>query len=291
MANWRLRWHTIRHLRPQQAWFYLLRRGLPPRRVAEPRETPQVRTLAWQAPLATRGIHQGEGRFRFLNVTQQLGTNGIDWCPQQVSRLWRYNLHYFDYLREAGRSPASKVALLQSWITGNPQNTQPGWEPFTTSLRIGTLFVCTANVCRSPTAEGVFRDHISRLNISDRFLVDSAGVSAGAVSKPPEPRATRTAALEGYELGGLRSRPFVPEDFSRFDYILCMDQSHLEKVQAMQPAQHSATVSLLLDYTEGLGLSSVPDPYYGGQGDFTRALALIEAGVQGLLRHIVDERF
>lgn len=157
--------------------------------------------------------------------------------------------------------------------------------------RIGTLFVCTANVCRSPTAEGVFRDHIHRLRIADKFLVDSAGVKAGSLSKVPEERATRVAALEGYDISGLRSRAFTEEDFKYFDYILCMDTSHLESVEALMPPGYTGAASLLLDYASELQLSNIPDPYYGGHGDFTRALALIEVGVQGLLRHIVDERF
>lgn len=135
-ADWLLRWHTIRHLRPKQAWFYLIRRGLPPRRVREPGHTLQTRPLSLRSPIAVRGIHRGEGLFRFLNHTEQLNDNSFNWWPEQVTRLWRYNLHYFDYLRETERPLANKTELLTQWVRSNPQNTQPGWEPFTISLRI-----------------------------------------------------------------------------------------------------------------------------------------------------------
>lgn len=116
--------------------FFVLRRKLPAAKINSFTLENNNQTLLLQSPISIEGIGVGENQFRFLNATQNFINNKIDWSPKNASRLWSYNLHYFDYLREVKRSDKNKFVLMQSWIEKNSQNSQPGWEPFTASLRI-----------------------------------------------------------------------------------------------------------------------------------------------------------
>lgn len=149
--------------------------------------------------------------------------------------------------------------------------------------RTGLLFVCTGNICRSPTAEGVFRAIARRAGLAERFHTDSAGTHGYHIGDPPDERSCAAALRRGYDLSDLRARQLRPEDFTRFDLLLAMDRGHLRLMQRQAPRAQHARLRLLLDYAPRAGLSDVPDPYYGGEAEFEAALDLIELGARGLL--------
>lgn len=155
---------------------------------------------------------------------------------------------------------------------------------------ISVLFVCTANVCRSPTAHGVFEDFVARAGYKRLFNVDSAGTNANHSGKPPEPRALSVAADCGYDLSSLRARSLDDGDFRIFDYIVAMDQSHVDKLEARKPEDFAGSICLLLEHSE-LPSMEVPDPYYGSKNDFVLAMNLIEEGCISLLENLVSAHF
>lgn len=148
------------------------------------------------------------------------------------------------------------------------------------------LFVCLGNICRSPTAEVVFRDVAQREAPDLTIQVDSAGTAAYHVGQAPDPR-TRAAALRrGYDLSPLRARVVQPPDFEQFDLILAMDRENLSDLQRRAPQSARRRVRLFLEFAPELGTSEVPDPYYGGSNGFEEVLDLVEAASRGLLRHL-----
>ena len=152
--------------------------------------------------------------------------------------------------------------------------------------KISVLFVCMGNICRSPTAHGVFLDVIQKAGLADDIAVDSAGTHAYHVSEAPDPRAQEAALKRNVDLSMLRARKAVREDFLEFDYVLAMDTSNYQHLQALAPGEHNAQLKLFLDYAPKLGLKEVPDPYYGGKNGFERVLDLIETASQGLLNDL-----
>lgn len=151
---------------------------------------------------------------------------------------------------------------------------------------IGVLFVCTGNICRSPTAEGVFRAMAERDGLAAGFHVDSAGTYDGHVGEPPSREAVRAAARRGYDIADLRARRVVPEDLRRFDHVLAMDSGHLRALRRLAPRGLQDKPRLFLGLAPQLGLSDVPDPWYGTAADYEHALDLIEAGCAALLEHL-----
>ncbi len=152
--------------------------------------------------------------------------------------------------------------------------------------KVKVLFVCMGNICRSPTAEGVFRRLVQQQALHDLILIDSAGTHAYHVGNPPDPRAQRTALGRGIDLSPLRARQVRREDFVYFDYILAMDRDNLADLLEICPAEHQAKLSLLLPHAPHLELQEVPDPYYGGPAGFERVLDMIEAASEELLKTI-----
>lgn len=138
------------------------------------------------------------------------------------------------------------------------------------------LFVCTGNICRSPTADGVLRQ------LAPRLTVDSAGTHAYHVGEAPDKRSQTVAKARGYDLSTLRARKVKTADFHDFDLILAMDRGHYEILELMRPANAKATLALFCEYA-GLGKRCVPDPYYGGPKDFEECFNLIEQGCKALL--------
>jgi protein-tyrosine phosphatase len=153
-------------------------------------------------------------------------------------------------------------------------------------MDIKVLFVCMGNICRSPTAQGVFEEVVSRAGLADRIQIDSAGTHAYHVGELPDPRARAAAAGRGYDLSRQRARRLVEEDLDRFDYVVVMDEDNLQDVHAIAPPQHAQKVVLFMSFAPTLGSREVPDPYYGATAGFERVLDMVEHASQGLLDHI-----
>jgi len=151
---------------------------------------------------------------------------------------------------------------------------------------INVLFVCMGNICRSPTAHGVFQDLVDKAELGDVIQVDSAGTHAYHIAEEPDPRAQESALKRGVDLSGLRARKAIEDDFLEFDYIMAMDQSNFGHLLAIAPEGHEDKLKLFLEYAPDMGVKEVPDPYYGGRNGFERVLDLIEAASQGLLDDI-----
>ena len=147
------------------------------------------------------------------------------------------------------------------------------------------LFVCLGNICRSPTAEGVFRRYVEQAGLSDIISIDSAGTSDWHIGKTPDPRTQAAAAKRGYDVSTLRGRQATAEDFSEFDLILAMDKSNLADLQSLRPAGAGVEVDLFLRRYD-LAVTEVPDPYYGGEDGFEQVLDLIEQASDALLVEI-----
>lgn len=151
---------------------------------------------------------------------------------------------------------------------------------------VKVLFVCLGNICRSPTAEAVFRRKLEDAKLSDAVHVESAGTHAYHVGAPPDRRAQAAAAQRGIDMSALRGRQATRHDFGEFDYILAMDQENLENLEAICPSDSEATLRLFLEYADAFAETEVPDPYYGGSGGFDHVLDLIEDASTGLLEDI-----
>ena len=154
---------------------------------------------------------------------------------------------------------------------------------------VKVLFVCLGNICRSPTAEGVFRLLIEREGLGDRIIVDSAGTGDWHVGSPPDRRAQAAARNRGIDLSGLRARQAKSGDFQRFDYVLAMDADNHSERAGFCPPGEEHRLYMFLDFAPELGRSNVPDPYYGGDGGFDAVLNMIEAASFGLLADIRDK--
>lgn len=152
---------------------------------------------------------------------------------------------------------------------------------------ISVLFVCMGNICRSPTAEGVFRRLVEDAGLSGKIQVDSAGTHDYHIGVPPDRRAQVAAAGRGYDLSALRGRQVERADFERFDYILAMDSDNLANLQRLCPSPYKNRMGLFLEYGQKSSLREVPDPYYGGAQGFEHVLNLVEDAAAGLLDEIV----
>lgn len=149
--------------------------------------------------------------------------------------------------------------------------------------RDAVLFVCTGNICRSPTAEGVFRDLAAKRGVLERLRIDSAGTHDYHVGEPPDPRSVEHARRRGYDLTPLRARQVRAADFTEFGWILAMDRGHLRLLEAARPRAALARVELFLDHSKGWKGEDVPDPYYGGVRGFEVVLDQVEEACEGLL--------
>ena len=142
------------------------------------------------------------------------------------------------------------------------------------------------NICRSPTAEGVFRQLIRDAELENCIETDSAGTHAYHFGAPPDPRAVAIASGQGIDLSGLIARHVVESDFVRFDHILAMDRSNLMELQQIRPVESAVEPELLLDHAPAIAEFEVPDPYFGTLRDYRLAMDLIYAGTRGLLQEI-----
>ena len=153
------------------------------------------------------------------------------------------------------------------------------------------LFVCTGNICRSPTAEGVARAMAQRMGLADRFEFDSAGTHGYHVGEPPDPRSIAAARKRGYDLSALRARRVANANFHDFDYLLALDSGHLDWLSVNCPPTHRTRLKLLLDFSDtndAQGGKDVPDPYYGDGDGFERVLDLIESASRRLIETLAS---
>lgn len=151
---------------------------------------------------------------------------------------------------------------------------------------VKVLFVCTGNICRSPTAEGVLRALAEARGLSGRLIVESAGTHGWHVGEPPDARTIAAARRRGIELSGLRARRLRRHDLERFDLIIAMDRGHEAILRRLAPDGPAARLRLFMDYLPERGARDVPDPYYGRAEDFEAVLDLIEEGARAILSEL-----
>lgn len=145
------------------------------------------------------------------------------------------------------------------------------------------LFICAGNICRSPTAEGVFKALAAEAGLAERLVIDSAGTHGYHVGEPPDSRARRASAQRGYNLDGQRARQVTAQDCERFDLLLVMDDDNLRAVRRLCSVAHTHKLKKLTDYLPQSDYREVPDPYYGGPEGFELVLNLIEEASRALL--------
>jgi protein-tyrosine phosphatase len=151
------------------------------------------------------------------------------------------------------------------------------------------LFVCLGNICRSPTAEIVFREIAAREAPDLRLEIDSAGTAGYHIGSPPDSRTRQAALRRGYDMSAIRARVVEPHDFGRFDLILAMDRQNFDTLQQRAPASAHSRIRLFLEFAPDAETKEVPDPYYGGPNGFEEVLDLVEAAARGLLEHVRTE--
>ncbi len=151
---------------------------------------------------------------------------------------------------------------------------------------VSILFICTGNICRSPLAQGVCQKRAE--DLGKDVILDSAATGAWHEGEAPDPRAIAAAKARGIDISRQRARAITDEDFTRFDYLVGMDEGHRRWMRQARTSRGlgEKPMSILLDWSVGMAGQDVPDPYYGGPDDFEKALDLIEKGVDGLLRRI-----
>ena len=153
--------------------------------------------------------------------------------------------------------------------------------------QISVLFVCMGNICRSPTAEGVFRHFVQEAGLADRIKIDSAGTHAYHTGEPADRRASAAAKRRGYSLADIRARRVQAEDFENFNYIVAMDRLNHVTLIDRADAEHHDKIRLFLEFSSAEE-DEVPDPYYGGAAGFDRVLDLVEEASRGLLETLSD---
>ena len=151
------------------------------------------------------------------------------------------------------------------------------------------LFVCLGNICRSPTAHGVFRHLISGHGLSGAVTVDSAGTSNYHPNSPPDARSQAHAAKRGYDLSDLRARQIQAADFEKFDLVLVMDWDNLAHVKQNCPPEHQHKLRRFTEFCLQFYSDVVPDPYFGGDAGFEEVLDLVEDASTGLLQHVKSQ--
>ena len=152
--------------------------------------------------------------------------------------------------------------------------------------KISILFVCMGNICRSPTAEGVFRHYVNEAGLADKIEADSAGTHAFHTGEPPDRRAVASAERRDISLAGIQARRVTESDFERFDYVIAMDEDNERRLLVQAPDGSRAKVRLFLSFAAADEIE-VPDPYYGGAAGFERVLDLVEEASRGLLDSLV----
>ena len=153
-------------------------------------------------------------------------------------------------------------------------------------MTINVLFVCLGNICRSPTADGVFQKLVNDAGLNEKIKVDSAGTAGWHQGRAPDVRTVAAAKTRGYDLSVLRGRQVLKNDFSAFDYILAMDSENLHNLEVLKPDDFTGYLGLFLAFGEQKKYAEVPDPYHGDHKDFELVLDLVEDASLGLLQFI-----
>ena len=154
---------------------------------------------------------------------------------------------------------------------------------------ISILFVCTGNICRSPTAEGVFRHLVAEAGLESRFRIESAGTEGYHAGSPPDHRAVKIAGKKGVSLAGQVARPLERDDYQSFDYIYAMDGEHFYELHQRAPKERRAKIDMFLSLVPQLNTKEVPDPWYGSESDFEHVYRLVDAGARAILDTIRKE--
>lgn len=152
--------------------------------------------------------------------------------------------------------------------------------------KISVIFVCMGNICRSPTAEGIFRSQVVARNLEHLIDIDSAGTHAYHEGEKADPRSQKIAQQRGVDLSTIRARKVTAADIEQFDYILAMDSDNQRNLLNLAPEGHEQKIRLMLEFTSLYSENDVPDPYYGGPRGFDRVYDLIESASEGLLDEI-----
>ncbi len=156
-------------------------------------------------------------------------------------------------------------------------------------MKLKVVFVCLGNICRSPTAHGVFQSMVEAEGLQHAIMVDSAGTAAWHSGEEPHERTRARAARRGYNLNDLRGRQFIASDFQKFDYILAMDKSNLQRLESMRPDNYEGHLGLFLDFLSEEGArderhgGEMPDPYHEGDEAFDYVIDLVEDASEGLM--------
>jgi low molecular weight protein-tyrosine phosphatase len=152
------------------------------------------------------------------------------------------------------------------------------------------LFVCTGNICRSPTAEGVFMKMVRDANLHGLIAADSAGTHGYHVGEPPDQRTCQAATRRGYDLSTLRARKFERTDFHDFDLVLAMDRDNHTHLARLVPPSEEHKLKMMMEYAKRFRETEVPDPYYGGSRGFELVLDMLEDASRGLLAAILEKQ-
>ncbi|MBC8518896.1 MAG: low molecular weight phosphotyrosine protein phosphatase [Gammaproteobacteria bacterium] len=153
--------------------------------------------------------------------------------------------------------------------------------------KISVLFVCMGNICRSPTAHGVFRKMVEDEGLSDRIEIDSAGTHSYHVGHPPDERAQSTALHRGLDMSDLRARKAKERDFDRFDLVLAMDRDNYAILESYTSSATAEKLRLFMEFApDHWRTSEVPDPYYGGPNGFEQVFDMVEDASRGLISHL-----
>ena len=154
---------------------------------------------------------------------------------------------------------------------------------------VKVLFVCMGNICRSPTAEALFRHAVENRGLSDHIQIESAGTDAWHVGEAPDERSQMEALKHGIDMSGQTARKVNARDYHHFDYILAMDDDNLARLVNECPDRHRPKVRLFTEFAPQLGEPIVPDPYYGSGDGFARVFRICQAGSEGLLNTIAED--
>ena len=157
-------------------------------------------------------------------------------------------------------------------------------------MSVKVLFVCLGNICRSPTADGIFQKLVSDAGLTKRIQVDSAGTANWHQGRAPDARTVAAAAKRGFDLSVLRARAVKRSDFDEFDYILAMDEQNLADLRSLKPADYTGHLGLFLAFASQQQYREVPDPYHGGSEGFELVLDLVEDAAAGLLTVIQENK-